>query len=187
MNPAALFAAHKTAVLGAAAAGVAGLALLKRKSASTATAGAATPGTAAGGSVPADGFMGPDSSAYDVYNALMPELDALRQTVGQPVGPVPAPSPASPILSKDKNLVFNGKKTFTPAPAPKPAQPHGTGLIPPPAHSVDTWVTVRPGDNLSEIAARFRPTDITWQTLAQQNKISNPNVIHPGDKIHVVG
>ena len=42
--------------------------------------------------------------------------------------------------------------------------------------------TVKSGDTLSGIAARC---GTTWQKLAQANGISNPNLIHPGQKITI--
>lgn len=42
--------------------------------------------------------------------------------------------------------------------------------------------TVKPGDTLSGIAARY---GTTWQKLAQKNGIANPNLIHPGQKITI--
>lgn len=95
MNPAALFAAHKTAILGTAAAGVVGLALLnKRKAAAggrSATPGATIPGTIPAAAVTASGGAY-DSTSYDLYNALQPELEQLRQTVGHSTPDIPAPN-----------------------------------------------------------------------------------------------
>lgn len=103
MNPAqlsALFAKHKTAVLGTAAAGVAGVALLHRKN-----AGAAAPAatSAPAGTIPAaavvPGGGSYDSSAYDVYSALQSQLSPLLEqarnatggTTGGGVTTAPAP------------------------------------------------------------------------------------------------
>lgn len=106
MNPAqlaALFAAHKTAILGGGAAAVAGLALLqKRKKATAATAGTTT---TAGATVPAAAVVptstaggGYDSSVTDLYSALQPELEALQ---AQGAG-VTAPA-ASALLAPTSN------------------------------------------------------------------------------------
>lgn len=145
MNPqlALLFAQHKTAILGATAAGVAGLALVQRKKkAATATPASATAGATVGttiaGTIPAaavvpagsTGSGGYDSSSYDTYNALQPELAQILQaqqalaTAGAGSGITAAPAPvSSPILN-------------TPAPAPAAAKksiaqtlfaPRGTG------------------------------------------------------------
>lgn len=94
-----LFAAHKTAVLGAAAAGVAGVALLqKRKKTTTGTAAAASPaGTIpAAAVVPSSGVQGafPDTSATDVYNQLEGQLERLQANGSQAV-PVPTPVASS--------------------------------------------------------------------------------------------
>lgn len=42
--------------------------------------------------------------------------------------------------------------------------------------------TVRAGDNLSGIAARF---GTSWQALAQKNGIANPNLIYPGQVLRI--
>lgn len=116
MNPAALFAAHRTAILGGAAAAVAGVALLnKRKNAGSATAGATVPGTIpASAVVPDGGSIGGayDSTSYDLYNALQPELEQLRQTQGQPVGPVPAPQHTSPLYKDGYFRVAGSNATY---------------------------------------------------------------------------
>jgi LysM repeat protein len=49
-----------------------------------------------------------------------------------------------------------------------------------PAPAPAATYTVRPGDNLSAIAAAHRTT---WQALAAKNHISNPNLIYPGQTI----
>jgi len=117
VNPAQLsayFAAHKTAVLGTAAAAVAGLALIQRKktagAAGATTAGATVPGTIpAAAVVPAGGTIGGgyDSSSFDLYNAFQPEIDQILQlqqaqqtggTAGGGINAAPAPV-ASTLLS----------------------------------------------------------------------------------------
>lgn len=117
----ALFAEHKTAVLGAAAAAVAGLALLQRKKAAAAggagatTVGATVPGTLpAAAVIPAGGSIGGgyDSSSYDLYNALQPEISQIlqqqqaQQTGGTTGGGVTA-APA-PIASTLFAPTYNG-------------------------------------------------------------------------------
>lgn len=83
MNPAQLsayFAAHKTAVLGGAAAAVAGLALYRKHQAASGTgttAGATVPGTLPAAAIV--GAQGPDSSGFDLYNAVQPEIDQILQ------------------------------------------------------------------------------------------------------------
>jgi len=81
----ALFAAHKTAVLGTAAAAVAGLALYQRHKAAGGSTGVggtvagALPAAAVAGSTPATGGGVYDSTSFDLYNALQPEIDAILQ------------------------------------------------------------------------------------------------------------
>lgn len=57
----------------------------------------------------------------------------------------------------------------TPRPAPKPT-------------SSGTTYTVRSGDTLSGIAARYHTT---WKTLQRLNGISNPNLIYVGQKLRI--
>src|SRR5690606_15074098 len=71
-----------------------------------------------------------------------------------------------------------------------PALPHaGTPLRAPageagPAPAPATSYTIRPGDTLSEIAARM---GTTVQALAQANGIRNPDLIHAGATLSVPG
>lgn len=97
----ALFAAHKTAILGTAAAGVAGLALYqKRKGAGAAgstAVGAAVPGTLPAAAVEPQSLGAYDSTSFDLYNALQPELEQILQT-GTSGGGVAAPPPVASTL-----------------------------------------------------------------------------------------
>ena len=87
-----------------------------------------------------------------------------------------------PTIIKSENL--NGlKATVTPAPAPAPVV---APAAPAPAINITTSTyTVKSGDTLSGIAARY---GTTYQILAQINGISNPNLINVGQvlKIHSV-
>jgi len=103
----ALFAAHRTAILGGAAVVVAGLALHQRKKAGAAPAGGGTvrgalPAAAvipAGGSVGSGGY---DSTSFDLYNALQPEINQIleqQQTGGMAGGGITAaPAPVASTL-----------------------------------------------------------------------------------------
>lgn len=67
-----------------------------------------------------------------------------------------------------------GGSVLTPPPSPQPASP------PPPAPRV---YTVRPGDTLSNIAAR---NGVSLNTLLAANpQIANPNLIYPGETINL--
>lgn len=59
-----------------------------------------------------------------------------------------------------------------------------TNNQPPAGRAFDGRYTVRAGDTLSEIAARY---NTTWQELARVNRLNNPNLIHPGDTLRVPG
>lgn len=116
----------------------------------------------------------------------------------KPAAPKPAPKPAAPktgtyvVKSGDTlsgiaaahgttwqelqringlanaNLIFPGQVLTLPG-GGKPAPQKRT-------------YTVRSGDNLSAIAARF---GTSWQALAQKNGIANPNLIFPGQVIRI--
>jgi hypothetical protein len=117
-------AGHKPVVLGVAAAGVVGLALLKRKKGTPAGAGAAASSSTKqpAGTIPAAAVLPSqsfgstyDSSAYDVCNALSGQLEQLRQTTGAggiTAAPAPvastlfAPSHTGNYVSYDNGSVF---------------------------------------------------------------------------------
>ena len=44
------------------------------------------------------------------------------------------------------------------------------------------YYTVKSGDNLSSIAAKY---GTTWQEIAALNKLSNPDLIYPGQVLRV--
>lgn len=107
MSPqlAALFAQHKTAFMAAGAAGVVGLALLQKKKGTAAKAPAAAssiPGTIpAAAVVPATGSTY-DSTSFDTYNALQPELERILQqqaaSTSNSGGITSAPAPIASTL-----------------------------------------------------------------------------------------
>lgn len=72
----------------------------------------------------------------------------------------------------------NGKPAAQPSkPAPKPAESK-----PAPKPATANTYTVRAGDTLSGIAARY---GTTWQHLQQINGIANANLIYPGQVLHI--
>jgi hypothetical protein len=99
---AALFAQHKTAILTAGAAGVAGLALLtrRRKTAAAGAAGSPAGTIPAAGVVPSSGVQGvyPDTSATDVYNQLEGQLERLQASQA-----IPVPKPVASTLFAPSN------------------------------------------------------------------------------------
>jgi hypothetical protein len=112
VNPqlSALFAAHKTAILGAAGVGVVGLALLQKKKGAAATP--ATTGVA--GTIPAAAVVpasssgsGPNNSAYDVYSALQSELAPLLQQQAAATGTGGITTAPAPIASS----LFSANRT----------------------------------------------------------------------------
>ena len=72
------------------------------------------------------------------------------------------------------NLIYAGQKLNVPG-ASDNYQPPATGGV---------RYTVRPGDTLSAIGARF---GVGYQAIARANGISNPNLIHPGQRLVIPG
>lgn len=70
---------------------------------------------------------------------------------------------------------YAAKSGSTPAPAPTPTP------APAPAPNCIDYA-VRAGDNLSAIAAQF---GTTWQKIAQDNGLDNPNLIFPGQRLKI--
>lgn len=95
-------------------------------------------------------------------NIANPNLIFVGQvlTIPAPGGTTPPPPTATPVP---------GAPTATPAPG-------GTG-----GGTVD--YTVQPGDTLFKIATRF---GTTVQAIVQSNGITNPNLIFPGQVLHIV-
>lgn len=69
-----------------------------------------------------------------------------------------------------QTLIIPGGST----PAPAPSQPSNSG----------TTYTVKSGDTLSSIAAKF---GTTYQKIAADNGIANPNIIYPGQVLKING
>jgi hypothetical protein len=121
----ALFREHRTAVLGAAGAGVVGMALLQRKKKATTPAGAGAAGSpagtmpAAGIAVPAGAVQGtfPNTTESDVYNSIMDQLlqQQASMTSTSPA-PATAPKPIASTLfapSDSRQFVLYGDGTVT--------------------------------------------------------------------------
>lgn len=59
-------------------------------------------------------------------------------------------------------------------PQPQPAKPPTTPQV---------WHTVQKGENLSTICLKYGVRD--WQSVARMNRLANPNLIHPGQKLKI--
>lgn len=192
------FAAHKVPILAAGAAGVAGLALYRRKTGDTAPSGATSDASAGGQTAGMNGAGYYDSSASDVYGLEQPQLESLGDQITSlsdklnnvPVSKPPAPKPTpAPVVKKP------APKPPAPKPKPKPAPHHAAPRpapvpVPHPKKATDSWVTVHKGDTLSGIAARYPQKNITWQSIYNANRKtvgSNPNQIRVGERLHVTG
>jgi len=51
----------------------------------------------------------------------------------------------------------------------------------------DTVYVVKPGDSLSAIAERYYGDPMQYKKIAHYNNISNPDLIHPGDRLRIPG
>lgn len=99
MNPqtAALFATHKGAIFAAAAVAAVGLGLYTKKKGATSTTTSAGTTSTIPGTIPAAAVVAPttggvyDSSSFDAYNALQPELEQILQTQGSAINTAPTP------------------------------------------------------------------------------------------------
>ena len=80
-----------------------------------------------------------------------------------------ATSQISGYRSGNPNLIYPGE-TLTIGGAAAPAQ------------STGATYTVKSGDTLSGIAARY---GTTYQAIAAKNGLSNPNLIYPGQVLHI--
>lgn len=169
-------------VLAAAAGGVVLLALMGKKGAAS-SAVDASGSSPAGQSTPGQGGYY-DSTANDVYNSLMGQIQT---------------------IADNQNAVSSGASTPTPAPSPTPATPAPKPPVPvvakpkpkpiiqrkpaPPkrAPQLPTYMVQR-GDSLSSIASRYGIKD--WHSIYAANAPvigKDPNKIKPGEKLRLPG
>ena len=123
-------------------------------------------------------------NAYNVPNPPTPGVDNMPYSIGQwPFWAIWQYSSSAGSLdrnianmSREQWQAYAAKNSETPAlpsaPAPVEAAPN-----------YQTY-TVVPGDNLSSIAARF---GTTYQKIAADNGIANPNLIYPGTVLKIYG
>lgn len=79
-------------------------------------------------------------------------------------------------MDRDAWMAYAAKNGETPHPAPTPTP------APAPTPSDCIWYTVVPGDTLSGIASRY---GTTYQKIAADNGIANPNLIYPGQTLKI--
>ena len=100
------------------------------------------------------------SNAKNVNETYIPIRDGLVDAIKE--AKVITPQPADYLIEVSEAEVAK------PAPAPAPAE--------------EKSYTVKAGDVLWKIAKKF---GTTWQRLAEYNKLKNPHLIFPGQKILV--
>jgi LysM repeat protein len=90
-------------------------------------------------------------------------------------------------LPRGGEVIFVGQKLLVPgsgaAATPHKTTPTGKSAVKPKPRPTATY-TVRPGDTLSDIAARH---NVSLAALVAANRITNPGVIHPGQRIGIPG
>lgn len=125
-------------------------------------------------------FMAAGGDGYTMFadNKIQGEFPALDEILATYIGKSGAVSPVT-----DGRVKIVG----TPAPAPAPAAPVTTPAAPvvtpgPVLPTVGATYTVKINDVLWKIAEQFK-TD--WKTLADMNKLQNPNLILPGQILTV--
>jgi LysM repeat protein len=195
------FEQNKTTVGVGGAAVVAGLAVMKHKNGAAAkdsapaAAGDGTATTAGGIPYSVGGQTGGatggsyDSTASDLYGALQPQLEAIGGTQGSLQSAIDALK-GSQQSTTDQLAALIGRVNSAPIPvpaapapvyAPPPPPPPPPAPAPPPPAAAT--YTVRPGDSLSKIAARYPSPAITWQSIYAANRGvigPNPGLIRPG-------
>ena len=112
-------------------------------------------------SVPAEPAPAPSATTYTVKSG--DTLSGIAAKFGVSVGQI------SGYRSGNPNLIYPGEVLTIGGASSAPS---------------GTVYTVKPGDTLSGIAARY---GTTYQALAQYNGIVNPNLIYPGQRITIVG
>lgn len=120
-------------------------------------------------------FMYPNGDKYDfsnaenVVNTYIPIRDALVETIKE----------AKVISPKAADYIKEAEKVVEEKPVEKPAE---KPVVVPGTDAKEKSYVVKPGDVLWRIAKKF---STTWQRLAEYNKLKNPNLIFPGQKILV--
>ncbi|HEY1013007.1 MAG TPA: LysM peptidoglycan-binding domain-containing protein [Herpetosiphonaceae bacterium] len=106
---------------------------------------------------------------------LQDKVEELERKAKEAAAAAAAPKPQAPKPNPGFQTPQNSNYEAAPAqPAPQPAAP-------PPAPEPRTY-TVVGGDSLSKIAKRFYGDAMQWKKIyeANRDKISNPDLIHPG-------
>lgn len=160
-------------------AGVAGVvvvvALFSRRA-----AGGSSPSTSSGQITPGQGGYY-DSTANDVYNSLMGQIQSLGMAQGASTSGVSTPTPAPNRPPVTKPTPAPPRRTFRPPPKSPPRRPA-------PKPAPQTSYTVRRGDSLSAIAGRLGVKD--WRSIYSANVRvigPDPNKIKPGQKLNLAG
>lgn len=120
-------------------------------------------------------FMYPSGDKYDfsrarnVVNTYIPVRDVLVEAIKE----------AKVIVPKEIDYLIEAQPVEEPVEEPAVEKPVVEVPVVEPKEQV---YVVKPGDVLWKIAAKF---NTTWQKLAEYNKLANPHLIFPGQKILV--
>lgn len=183
----AVFDKHKHAILGGGAAVVAALgyrSYRRGKQPGAATTPTDTSGAVAPTGAAIAGYTTPtaDTTGTDVYNALQPQMQQTQTLLSQLIDAL-GPAKQVPPATGGTPTVHTG-----PVLGPGPVKPSRGPIKPKPSPTTKTGTpprtyTVRKGDTLSGIAARYR---LPWTTLYAHNKAvvgKNPNLIYAGQHL----
>jgi LysM repeat protein len=119
----------------------------------------------------------PTEPGLGTYTVLPGDtLTTIAEKTGTTVARLVALNQGSfPSLAHNPDLIEIGwKLRLSGAPQTSPKTP----AIPPRRVYV-----VQSGDNLTAIARLFDDPNVTWQSIAQANHLTNPDLLHPGEKL----
>lgn len=120
---------------------------------------------------PARGASVATAPGETVVSAVTSSPEQPSSATAQPT--VQLPTVQTPAEAQPAATPLPGEATAAPAPAgAEPADTSGGG----------TWHTVQPGETLSSIARGY---GATWQEVAEENSLSNPNQIYVGQKLKI--
>lgn len=159
---------------------------LKRSSAAIATAAALSITGTAAHALPS----APETAPKHATNAKKPILMGYQVREGDTLWEISKRTgvTVAQLISannlRSDGFIRAGQRLTIPTTAAKPASQSKPAAAPKPASSKGSTYTVKSGDNLSSIAARYKTT---VGAIASANNISNPSRIYVGQKLTIPG
>jgi hypothetical protein len=105
-------------------------------------------------------------------------------TEAQPSDP-PAPSGSDVTVTPEERETVTPEESTAGPPEASPVSPETPAASPPPVGSIE--YRIRRGDTLWDLANSFYGNPWLYPTLAESNRISNPDLIYAEDKLTVPG